>query len=129
MSACIPPSPTLYRKTPPPSRERRRDRLRDLLDLDLGEGLAVAVDARVAALRLVLHDADLGGAAVLDDLGRDLGSGDARGADLHVLAVSVGDHEDLEIERGTGFLLELLDVQGLAFLDQVLFSAGGDDCV
>jgi ABC-type lipoprotein export system ATPase subunit len=107
----------------------KRDAFVDGLSGGQKQRLAVACDARVAALRLLLHDADLGSASLLEHFGDDLGARDVRGADLDVLAVFVGHEQDLEIELGARQGFKLFDLQGLAFLDLVLFSTGFDDGV
>src|SRR3954447_9934666 len=69
----------------------------DLVHPDARELLAVALAAPVAALRLVLEDADLRAALVADDRGGDLGLPQRLGAELR-LAVA-GEQQRLEVDR------------------------------
>src|SRR5215216_1199020 len=100
----------------------------DGLDLEPGQGLAVAEGAALAGLVLVGEDADLGAPVVVDHAGRDLGLGQVGGGRGHV-AVVVDDQQRLQLEAGTVVAAELLDVDEVADLHLVLLPAGADDGV
>ena len=76
---------------------------------------------------LELEGNALGSAMLLDHLGGDTGAIDERGTQLDAAAFT--DHEDVESEGRIDFGVELLDVDLVALLDAVLFTAGFDDCV
>src|SRR4051794_7616543 len=100
--------------------------IRYLRDLDPRQLLAVARALLVAALGLVLEDAQLLALLLAEDLGLDLDLGEPLGVEDGV----VGAKEDrLEVERGALLGVELLDEQVLALFDAVLLSAGLDDRV
>src|SRR4051794_39201500 len=95
----------------------------DLLHADARELLTVALAALVAALGLVLEDADLRATLVADDRRGDLGAAEA----LAELGVAVaGDEQWLELDRGALVALEALHEQGLPLGDAVLLAAGLD---
>src|SRR5512132_1080051 len=100
----------------------------DRLDLEPGQGLAVAEGAALAGLVLVGEDADLPAPALVDHAGRDLGLGQVVGGRGHV-AVVVDDQQRLQLEAGAVVAAELLDVDEVADLHLVLLSAGPDDGV
>src|SRR3954470_8071715 len=85
----------------------------DLFHPDARELLAVALAALVAALRLVLEDADLRPTLVADDRGGDLDLAEGVGAELG-LAVA-RDQERLQLDRGALVVLQALDEQRLPF--------------
>src|SRR5215218_3515828 len=91
----------------------------DVLDLEPGQGLAVAEGAALAGLVLVGEDADLGAPVVVDHAGRDLGLGQVGGGRGDV-AVVVDDQQRLQLEAGTVVVAEL---------HLVLLPAGADDGV
>src|SRR4051794_41051332 len=70
----------------------------DALHPDAGELLAVALAALVAALRLVLEDADLGPTLMAHDRRGHLGGAERVGSELRVAVP--GDQERLELDRG-----------------------------
>src|SRR4051812_8809536 len=95
----------------------------DLFHPDARELLAVALAALVAALRLVLEDADLRAALVPDDRRRDLGGAEA----LAELGIPVArDEQRLQLDRGALVGLEALHEQRLTLGDAVLLAAGLD---
>src|ERR671914_1136723 len=100
----------------------------DGLDLEPGQGLAVAEGAALAGLVLVGEDADLLAPVMVDHAGRDLGLGQLVGGRGHV-AVVVDDQQRLQLEAGPVVAAELLDVDHVADLHLVLLSAGPDDGV
>src|SRR4029453_9309985 len=100
----------------------------DGLDLEPGQGLAVAHGAALAGLVLVGEDADLGAPVGGAHAGRDLGLGQVGGGRGH-LAVVVDDQQRLQLEAGAVVAAELLDVDEVAALHLVLLPAGPDDGV
>src|SRR5215218_6029157 len=100
----------------------------DGLDLEPGQGLAVAEGAALAGLVLVGEDADLLSPVVVDHAGRDLGPGQVVGGRGH-LAVVVDDQQRFQLEAGAVVVAEALDVDEVADLHLVLLSAGPDDGV
>src|ERR671912_148633 len=100
----------------------------DRLDLEPGQGLAVAHGASLAGLVLVGEDADLLAPVLVDHAGRDLGLGQVTGGRGHV-AVVVDDQQRLQLEAGPVVAAELLDVDQVTDLHLVLLSAGPDDGV
>src|SRR3954464_4039854 len=91
---------------------------------DARELLTVALAALVAALRLVLEDADLRATLVADDRGGHPGGAEGVGAELRVAVA--GEQERLELHRGSLVAGEALDEQRLALGDAVLLAAGLD---
>src|SRR5512133_418551 len=100
----------------------------DRLDLEPGQGLAVAEGAALAGLVLVGEDADLLAPVLVDHAGRDLGLGQVGGGRGDV-AVVVDDQQRLQLEAGAVVAAELLDVDEVADLHLVLLPAGPDDGV
>src|SRR5512133_828436 len=100
----------------------------DRLDLEPGQGLAVAEGAALAGLVLVGEDADLAAPVLVDHAGRDLGLGQVVGGRGHV-AVVVDDQQRLQLEAGAVVAAQLLDVDEVADLHLVLLPAGPDDGV
>ena len=108
--------------------DRRHALGADLLDLNLGIGLTVALTLAVALLGIVLEDADLLALAVFHHRGLHLGAGNGGGADGGVVAVQ--NRQDLVKDHLiAGLLGQLLDKQGVALSDLVLLTAGNNDCV
>src|SRR5262245_24158790 len=87
----------------------------DAADLDAGEVAAIAAPAVVILRALVLHDANLLAAEVLDDLGAHRGLGDVGGADLHLVAVGE-QHDAVERQRLAGLARQARDLQHLVLL-------------
>src|SRR5829696_2961399 len=100
----------------------------DRLDLEPGQGLAVAHGAFLAGLVLVGEDADLLAPVLVDHTGRDLDLGQVLGRGGH-LAVVVDDQQRLQLEAGAVVAAELLDVDEVTDLHLVLLPAGPDDGV
>src|SRR5215218_10659439 len=100
----------------------------DRLDLEPGQGLAVAHGAFLAGLVLVGEDADLLAPVLVDHTGRDLDLGQVLGRGGH-LAVVVDDQQRLQLEAGAVVAAELLDVDEVTDLHLVLLPAGADDGV
>src|SRR5829696_3650037 len=100
----------------------------DRLDLEPGQGLAVAEGAALAGLVLVGEDADLLAPVLVDHTGRDLDLGQVLGRGGH-LAVVVDDQQRLQLEAGAVVAAELLDVDEVTDLHLVLLPAGPDDGV
>src|SRR5215216_1653862 len=100
----------------------------DRLDLEPGQGLAVAEGAALAGLVLVGEDADLPAPVLVDHTGRDLGLGQVGSGRGHV-AVVVDDQQRFQLEAGAVVVAEALDVDEVADLHLVLLSAGPDDGV
>src|SRR3954471_10981685 len=95
----------------------------DLFHPDARELLTVALAALVAALRLVLEDADLRATLVADDRGGDLGLAQVA-AELGVAVA--GDQQRLQLDRRALVGLQALDEQRLPLRDAVLLAAGLD---
>jgi len=85
-----------------------------------------ALAARILAAALLERD-DLGAALVLDDFADDAGTGDARNADVALLAVEQREHFAKDHLR-PGFAFESHDGDGVGGGDLVLLAAGFDDC-
>ena len=99
----------------------------DLLDLDLGVGLAMALTQTVALLGLVLEDDDLLTLAVFHN-------GSVHGSALHHGSAELGlvtqDGQDLvELDLVAGLLRQLLDEEDVALGHLVLLTAGLNDCM
>ena len=100
---------------------------RDLFYFQFGVRLAVAAVALVARLAMELDDMDLFALAVLNDRSGHLGALNERLADLHIVAVC--EKHDLKINLVADiFAGQKLNFKQLAFFDEILFSAGFDDC-
>jgi hypothetical protein len=97
----------------------------DLFDLDFDEALAVPLELLVLLLALVVEDEELVATAFGDNLGYDLGAGEV-GLEL---ALIEGDGDDFGELDGAVVVLGLLDADGVAGGDAVLFTTGFDDCV
>src|SRR5262245_7695698 len=99
----------------------------DILDANRGLLLPVTPLApRVFAPALFEGD-DLGGPTLLYDLRRDLGAGNAGGADLGLIATQ---HQHLgKLDDGAGLASHLFDNQDLIGSDAVLLAGGIDDSV
>src|SRR3954451_17256612 len=79
----------------------------ELVHADARELLAVALAPLVAALRLVLEDADLRATLVAHDRRGHLGGAKGLGAELRIAVA--GEQERLELDRGALVALEALD--------------------
>ena len=99
---------------------------RDLFYFQFGVRLAVAAVALVARLAMELDDMDLFALAVLNDQSGHFSALDRGLADLDLVA-RCNEH-DLKIDLVARlFRSQKLDFKRLAFLDEILFSAGFDD--
>ena len=78
-------------------------------------------------LALVLVDHDLLALDLSDDLALNSRTGDSGVADLDLTIVL--DHQNVEGNGGTVFLVHLVDVNGLTLRHAVLLVAGADDSV
>src|SRR5205814_6771460 len=110
-------------------RSERRPAIRltgDAGDLQLRVGLAVPADA-VPTLFLGAEVPQLAVLAVRDDLSLDLRAAHRGRADLDSIAFA--DRQHLERQLRAHWLLQLLDLEQVAFLDAVLLSARADHCV
>lgn len=100
----------------------------DRIDANFREVLAMTAGLHGVLTTTELEDADLVGAADLDDGARDGGTLDEGLADLE--AVLTGNGENfVEGNLGVGFLAEELDLDVVADADAVLLTAGLDDRV
>jgi hypothetical protein len=96
----------------------------DLCHLQARQVLAVAHALAAACLVLVLEDADLVAAQVLDDLGDDLRSVHQRGADLRFAVAA--QQQYVEIDLGADVYMQQVDVERLVGLNPVLSTAAAD---
>src|SRR3954471_14559829 len=94
----------------------------DLFHPDARELLAVALAALVAALRLVLEDADLRPTLVADDGRGHAGGPQGVGAELRVAVA--GHQQRLQLDRRPLVAPQALDEQRLPLGDAVLLAAG-----
>src|SRR3954451_3426762 len=99
----------------------------DAVHPDAGELLAVALAAAVAALGLVLEDADLRAALVDVDHCGHLGRAERVGVELRVAVA--GDQQGLELDGGVHVAGQALDQERLPRDHAVLLAAGADDGV
>jgi hypothetical protein len=100
----------------------------DRSDLEAGKGTAETFGL-VESLAALEFESDAFRATELaDDLRGDGRTGDGRSTDLH--AVAFADEKNLvKGDFGIDGNVELLDVEFVALLDAVLFTAGFDHCV
>jgi hypothetical protein len=99
----------------------------DLLDLEEGVALAVALGPAIIFLGLVLEDYDLLTLDFILDRSLDHGSGDVGSADLDLIA---RDENDLvQGYRGAFFGVETIDREESALFGVILLSVDFYDCV
>ena len=99
----------------------------DFVDLQLGEGLAVAVLAAVTHLRFVLDDGDFFAAPLFHNRRGNFGTVYIWRPDFHVRPFLVGNQHGAELNRSSFLKIELLDLEFLTLVDNILFSSSCND--